>query len=256
MSRRWLIAAGTLLLVAGLGLGLLPRYLGDEQPAADGPALRVLTVNMYFGGADPRTIVDLVRTRAVEVLSLQEVTPEALRAMEAAGLASLLPHRVLRAEPGASGSGLLSVHPLTELDLAGPSTLAQPSARLTMPDGSSAELVAVHPMPPVEEFAAWRSELAGLPRPAAPVRILAGDFNATLDHTAFRELIGSGYADTAEELGRGFLPTWPSGNFPPPVTIDHVLVDRRVAVRDHQVFHVPGGDHRAVYAELTLPRRK
>ena len=251
--RRWLTAAGTLVLVAALTLSLLPRVIADELPVAEGPGLRVLTVNMYFGEADSRTVVDLVRARRVDVLSLQEVTPDALRAMDGAGLSSLLPHRVMRDGPGASGSGLASVHPLTELSLAGPSTLAQPSARLSMPNGSTVELVAVHPMPPVQDFVAWKTELAGLPGPEAPVRILAGDFNATLDHTAFRRLIGSGYADAAEERGQGFTPTWPSGNFPPPVTIDHVLVDRRVAVRDYRVFPVPGGDHSAVYAELTLP---
>ena len=49
------------------------------------------------------------------------------------------------------------------------------------------------------------------------------------------------------------MPTWPSGLFPPPVTIDHILVDQRVAVESYRVLDVAGSDHRAVLAELTLP---
>jgi endonuclease/exonuclease/phosphatase family metal-dependent hydrolase len=37
------------------------------------------------------------------------------------------------------------------------------------------------------------------------------------------------------------------------VTIDHVVVDNRAAVRDYRVFDVPGSDHHAVFAEVQLP---
>jgi hypothetical protein len=42
---------------------------------------------------------------------------------------------------------------------------------------------------------------------------------------------------------------------PPPVTIDHVLADARCGWRAVRVFPVPHSDHRAVLAELVLPRR-
>jgi endonuclease/exonuclease/phosphatase family metal-dependent hydrolase len=37
------------------------------------------------------------------------------------------------------------------------------------------------------------------------------------------------------------------------VTIDHVVVDSRVSVTGYEVFDLPGSDHRAVFAQLTLP---
>ena len=51
-------------------------------------------------------------------------------------------------------------------------------------------------------------------------------------------------------------PTWPYDEkwFIPGVTLDRVLVDRRVAVRAMSTCRLPGGDHRAVYARLVLPR--
>jgi endonuclease/exonuclease/phosphatase family metal-dependent hydrolase len=38
-----------------------------------------------------------------------------------------------------------------------------------------------------------------------------------------------------------------------PLTIDHVLVDRRAAVHRVTVHDLPGSDHRAVFADLRLP---
>ena len=39
------------------------------------------------------------------------------------------------------------------------------------------------------------------------------------------------------------------------MTIDHVLAPERVAVGEVSVHTVAGSDHRAVFAELFLPRR-
>jgi endonuclease/exonuclease/phosphatase family metal-dependent hydrolase len=85
--------------------------------------------------------------------------------------------------------------------------------------------------------------------------VLAGDFNATLDHSGLRRLIRTGYRDAAATVGAGLAGTWGpyDGDPIPPVTIDHVLVDRRVRVRSVSVHRVPGSDHRAVLAELALP---
>jgi len=54
----------------------------------------------------------------------------------------------------------------------------------------------------------------------------------------------------------GWTPTWPA---PPkqrralPLTIDHILVDRRVRVEKVTVVRIPRSDHRAVIAVLRLP---
>jgi len=165
----------------------------------------------------------------------------------------VLPYRVFEPDSGGAGSGIASRYPLTELSLAGPSNLAQPSARVDLGGGVSVEVVAVHVVPPTTSPATWKSEIGGLPRPSDPVRILAGDFNATLDHATFRSLLNAGYADAADRTGSGFTPTWPAKGFLPLVTIDHVLVDPRVAVNSYRVLDTPGSDHHAVFADLTLP---
>lgn len=254
VARSWWIGAVVLALTVALLAVLLPRVLPDGQPDNGGAVLRVLAANLYFSNGDVDQVVELVRDNEVDVLALTELDSTGVAALADAGLFSLLPHEALRTADYGSGSGLVSRYPLDELPPIEPSTFAQPRARLHLPDGSSAEIVAVHARPPISDMDDWRTELAALPpAPETSTRILAGDFNATLDHAAFRRVLDTGYHDAGEQRGKGFVPTWPSGLYPPPVTIDHVLADSRVAVRDYQVLDVPGSDHDAVYAELVLP---
>jgi endonuclease/exonuclease/phosphatase (EEP) superfamily protein YafD len=252
--RHWWIGGVVLVVALALVGVLLPRAFASAQPPAHGGKLRVLSSNQYLGRADVQTVVRLVRENQVDVLNLLELTPREMTAYARAGLFDVLPYRVFKPQYGGAGSGIASRYPLTELSLAGPSLMEQPSARVEVGD-TSVEVVAVHPIPPTTDAGEWKKEMAGLPRPdsSGPVRILAGDFNSTVDHATFRDLLSGGYTDAALSRGQGFTPTWPSSFFPPPVTIDHVLVDPRVAVDSYRVLDVPDSDHHAVFAELTLP---
>src|SRR6266851_4981931 len=262
--------AGSLLLrregpaaTAGLGgaalAAVVPRAIRRPQPRALGPVLRVLTANLLAGRASQQAVVGLVRRRRVDVLFLQELTADAVTRLKRAGLSDLLPYEVTDVRGGSShGCGIYARFPLGDgLPLA-PISAAQPTARLELPAGQYADLVCVHPYPPAppssrRRVARWREELAVLPPPADPPRVLAGDFNATLDHAQFRRLLRMGHVDAACQMGNGLVPTWgPTGKLPL-LTIDHVLVDPRCAVLAASVHPLPGSDHRAVYAEFRLP---
>ncbi|MGW0804417.1 endonuclease/exonuclease/phosphatase family protein [Nonomuraea sp. NPDC002799] len=245
-----------LLASTALGFSVLPRALGTAE-AATGRQLKVMTINMLFGRADTATIMKLVREFDPDVLSTQELTPGAVSDLDAAGLGELMPHRVLEDEWDASGSGLYSKHPLQPLGEAVQSFgHNMPAAVISLPGGKPIEFVDVHPFPPLgRQVTDWNEALAALPSASSDrVRVLAGDFNASLDHAALRKLLARGYKDAADQVGAGLIPTWPANKrVPPIITIDHVLVDRRVAVREVSVRDVPGTDHRAVLAELTVP---
>ncbi|PZG20251.1 endonuclease/exonuclease/phosphatase family protein [Nonomuraea aridisoli] len=235
---------------------VVPRTISAEQPAAKGAPLRVLTINL-FGRADAEAVVDHIRTHDVEVFSALELTYAEAERLDEAGLKELLPYRVLQPELDVTGGGIYAKYPLTELHgLFTPIGHNMPAARVALPGGESVEIVAVHPNPPlgrrVEE---WNTVLRTLPS-ASPsaVRVLAGDFNASLDHRAFRDLLDRGYVDAARQVGKGLVPTWPNfGPMRPFISIDHVLADRRVAVERVEVLDVPGTDHRGVFAALRLP---
>jgi endonuclease/exonuclease/phosphatase (EEP) superfamily protein YafD len=230
-----------------------PRAFGDAQPRATGPELRVLTANLRFGQAGDATLVDLVRRTRADVLSVQEFTPEAARRLDAAGLAHLLPYKVIEPRTGPEGSGLYSRFPLTPLPARGPTTFAMPSATLAVPGAAPVRLTAAHPPAPLgPDVARWRHDLGEIP-PATPhgqVAIVAGDFNASLDSAPMRQVIGDGFRDAADATGEGLVTTFRPW---PPITIDHVLADRRCAVLHVKVYLQPRSDHRALFAVLRLP---
>jgi endonuclease/exonuclease/phosphatase (EEP) superfamily protein YafD len=250
---RWRTGALAMLLAVALMAVVIPRLFTAAQPNVSGPRLRVLAANLDTGLADAGKLTGLVRDNKIDAVSLVELTPQEVTALDKAGLFALLPYRVLHAGPGNTGAGLASKYPLTALTLSGSSDDKEPSARLSL-DGKDVELVAAHPVAPTWSESLWRKQFADLPKPdALPVRIVAGDFNATLDTVELRKLLKTGYTDAADQTGDGLRATWPDGVLPPPVTLDHVLVDKRIAVTGFGVLDVPGSDHDAVYAELTLP---
>jgi endonuclease/exonuclease/phosphatase (EEP) superfamily protein YafD len=246
---------------AALAAVVAPRAIPRRQPAADGPVLRVLTVNLLTGRAAGGQLVGLVRSTGADVLFLQELDEDAVSRLKQAGLSDLLPYEMADIVGYRNrGSGIYARYPLQPGLTIGPSCASQPTARLDLPRGSSVQLVCVHPHPPMPPWHAlavprWRGELAALPPPGDVPVILAGDYNATLDHAQFRSLLRLGHVDAASQVGNGLVPTWgpePHGR-PSLLPFDHVLVDPRCAVIATSTHALPGSDHRALYAEIRLP---
>jgi len=251
-------AATAALAAAALGLAVRPRGIPRPQPAASGPVLRVLTVNLFHGHGDAEAVVSRVLAADADVLFLQELTADAETRLEQAGLADLMPHTRLELRRGSGGSGIYSRFPLGEGPDVAPVRKAQPTALLELPGGEAVELVCVHPSAPalrLDGAVRWRTELAVLPPPGGLPRVLAGDFNATIDHAAFRDVLRLGYADAARETGKALAPTWGPPGKGAMLTLDHILVDRSCAVLACSVHAIPGSDHRAVYAAIQLPGR-
>jgi endonuclease/exonuclease/phosphatase family metal-dependent hydrolase len=250
----------TTAVVAAAALGLVVRTRRRErpQPGASGPRLRVLSANMYFGRADADVIVDLVRKNTPDLLCLQELTEDAVTRLKQAGLDDLMPHTELDLRGGSRGSGIYSRLPLSEGPALPVIHMAQPTVRVELPGGQAAELICVHPVTPQlghRGAGPWREELGVLPPPGDVPRILAGDFNATLDHAVFRDILKLGYADAALRTGNALTPTWGPPGRNAVLTLDHILVDRECAVLAYSVHTLPNSDHQAVYAELQLPER-
>jgi endonuclease/exonuclease/phosphatase family metal-dependent hydrolase len=255
LARQRRPAAMAALAAAALGVVVGSRAIPRPQPGARGPMLRVLTVNLYRGRADAEVVVDTVRQADADVLFLQELTADAVTRLKQAGLEDLLPHAQLEPRRGSHGSGIYSRFPLSEGPRLAPVRAAQPTALLELSSGKAVELVCVHPAAPASRLGGavrWREELAMLPPPGELPRVLAGDFNATLDHAAFRDVLRLGYADAALQAGKAMTPTWGPPGKGAMLTLDHVLVDRGCAVLACSVHLVPGSDHRAVYAEIQL----
>jgi endonuclease/exonuclease/phosphatase family metal-dependent hydrolase len=246
-------AAATLL----LAIAILPRAIGDGTVSAKGrETFVVLAANVHHGGANPEGLVALVDRFHPDLLSVEELTPSFNRKLAAAGLGSRLPNGVLETHRNTSGAGLYSHLSMRKLPSPHRFAFRMPRAQLTLPDGRPLRVVGVHPYPPQpNRTSEWEEALASLPSGGrgAPW-VLAGDFNATFDQSQFRGVVDRGYRDAGDVAGKGLEPTFPAaGHLIPPVTIDHVLADRRLGIVSYTVADIPDSDHRAVEAELALP---
>ncbi|WP_100445137.1 endonuclease/exonuclease/phosphatase family protein [Glycomyces xiaoerkulensis] len=264
LVRHWRAAAVTAAMALALSAAVVPRAVADPQPAAAGESLTVLSVNLYVGEANLRHVVDLVDEHDPDLLSVQETTAPAIDRLAELGLTERLPHAITTTGRAAEGTSLYSRHPLERLEELEPDGIFhQIAAEVSLPDRSTVRFLAVHTAAPYapHRIPEWEQDFAELPRPDGDDRwILAGDFNATLDHHAMRELLESGYTDAADATGRGLTATWrPVRGYlrglvrPPGVALDHVLVEQDAAVLDFQVLDKDGSDHAPVLATVRMP---
>jgi endonuclease/exonuclease/phosphatase family metal-dependent hydrolase len=237
---------------------LVPRFIPSGPSASGQNQLTVLSLNVDGGQADVDRIVSLVRDKKVDVLALVELNPAMAEALDKAGLSAELPFHALSVDWVGTGAGLYARYPLADLGRIPGTSFYQTRASMTVPwSRSPVWLTAVHAdSPRPGHTPTWRSDLQTLAQTGHggdPV-ILLGDFNASLDHHEFRQVLGAGYTDAAQSTGRSLLPTWPENSpIPPFVTIDHVLTNSRLAASAYGTIAVPKTDHAAIWATLSAP---
>ncbi len=87
--------------------------------------------------------------------------------------------------------------------------------------------------------------------------VVAGDFNATMQHPRLRAFAKhAGLTEAHQAVGRGLVTTWPLHRraVPPFMRLDHVFT-RGLAVAGAGEFSIPGSDHRGTVADLVVPAR-
>ena len=240
------------------------RIVAQLPQAADpGPgvlSLRVLTLNLLGGKADPAAVVREIERHRVDVLVLQELTSEMVDRLAEAGVDTRLPFCQLDPRPGPNGTGLWTRWPLAPLPPIPGLVAAAPRARIEPVPGRPVTLTGVHPRPPMRRRARrWQRELAAIRSALAATggqQVVAGDFNASRDHRPFRDLLDDGFLDCADAAQQRPWPafTWPAGGrIPPVMRLDHVLVSQAGAtVCASRIVQVPGTDHRGVLAVIEL----
>lgn len=253
--RAWTAAAGVA--VAGLVLGaiVLPRAVAADQPVITREARRVtiLTANLLHGDASDAALINAVRESDPDIIALQEVTPKNVAALRAAGELRKRPYLNGNVVRGTLGIATISRWPLVPVPGSG------------LVDGKFGELKVigspivfrnVHPTPPVlpDAVEPWERNLALIPPPDGRLRVVVGDFNATLDHRAFRSVLGRGYIDAGRVTGNGLEWTWSAGKIRR-LVIDHVLypADAQIRATSYRTFNLPGSDHNAIAVTLNLP---
>jgi endonuclease/exonuclease/phosphatase (EEP) superfamily protein YafD len=261
LARRWPVALWAAAALAATAVFLQP-YGPDAPPPDTRPVVArfpVLTANLHHGDAT-EALLDLLRREHPRLAAVQECDHRCARALRGPEVREAYPYRIVLGEDGSAGSALLSSFPLRSARPL-PGVLAMPGAYADV-RGVRVRVQVAHPMPPgFGSVVPWRRGLdelrdlaADLDRDGAPA-LFAGDFNASQDHAAFRAVLAAGLRDAARLQGHSRTPTWPAETTPRlGVQIDHVLVSGSFETHEVSFPDLPGSDHRAVLADVTLHR--
>lgn len=220
--------------------------------AADGD-VTVLAFNTLHDGAAAEDIAAMVVEHGADVVVLPETSRTTAAAVaELSGDFQVFHHEI---DSITSTTSLLVSDGLGrygDLDAHDDGALASFTVRPETP--GAPPITAVHAYPPgASEMRRWRTDTAWAVRrcEGADGAVVAGDFNATLDHPAFGRLTRC--VDAADAVGSAAVGTWPAG-WPAwaGTPIDHVVVDgREWDVAGFRVLDAVGGsDHRPVLAVL------
>ena len=138
-----------------------PAPSGD--PARE-PVVTVMALNVGYTGVDPGALLAEIRSRNVDVLALPELAPPGLKALDRAGLGTLLPSRATDVGWDKIGSALFSRFPLEQVERVPGSAFHQSRAVAGIPTSSGPlHLTAVHVDSPSRgHITSWRAELRQL----------------------------------------------------------------------------------------------
>lgn len=255
----WPFLAGltTVLLVAAVLV--LPRAVAEPLPTGGRP-ITVLSFNVFEGNADVEAFAELIRIERPDLIAVPEAG--ARYESQLAPLIEPLGYRLYRTE-AAEESDIANVVAAVSTGLGRvrvqASDASAPFPFVQVTGGRLGELrfAAVHTQAPVPDgIPRWRADLAELRQWCAGSNpaIVAGDLNATLDHSPLREGM-AGCIDAAAQRGEGMTPTWGPSKRARLVgpQIDHVLATAGIAAETFAVVDLPGSDHRAVLTRLRLP---
>jgi endonuclease/exonuclease/phosphatase (EEP) superfamily protein YafD len=249
------------LLLGALAWSIEPYGKTAEPTGSPVAELRVMTSNVQFGqGA--RALVAAVERHRPDIVFVEECEYTCSATLKKAfqGPSGAYPYRESVEGPGSDGSVIISRYPLTAADgVRG--TMGMPGAVADV-QGHAVRLQLAHPMPPLPgQVGLWRRELGELRDYAAGGKdsstILAGDFNASQDHAAFRRVLDTGLRDSARLAGSPRAPSWPARTTPTlGAQIDHVLVSRDFSANAATFLDIAGSDHRALVVDITLHQHK
>lgn len=266
------IAAIAVVAFAANGLALASRGLGtDALPEKTAEAIRVMTWNTAGDATSPESVAQIAVAMDADIVTLPETTIET---GEAVAIAMRdLGHRMWahHAEFGEDGwdarSTTLLISPdlgdyaVIESSVEGTTNTSTVPSAVAMPvDGDGPIVVAAHAVAPRQQYMSrWRDDLSWLADQCGDGEdvILAGDFNATIDHMGRLGVAGGtlGHChDVASETGNGAVGTWPTrlpGLLGAP--IDHVMASEDWVPTGSVVLRSldgSGSDHRPLIVQL------
>ncbi|MDQ0892819.1 endonuclease/exonuclease/phosphatase family protein [Agromyces ramosus] len=262
-----LFAVGNVAVLAVRGFGGEP----EEARAEASESVTVLSWNTLGEVPDASAIAGLALEEGADVVVLPETTgplgEEVAVAMREGGSPMWVHTLAYDLIAKARSTTILISPELGDYEVVSAEAPGPPGNTNTLPSvvadpvsGEGPRIVAVHAVAPIRwELRNWRSDLDWLAEQCARENvIMAGDFNATVDHFAGHGIDGGDLGrcvDAAVQGGAGGVGTWPTdlltllGS-----PIDHVLATPDWSVQEFRVllgYDDAGSDHRPIVTTLT-----
>lgn len=221
----------------------------EHQGAAN---FSVASMNLNKETKDASYAVKVLRQMNADVVSLQELSPEAAAGFKAMA-GDLYPHQALYPDTGYNGMGILSKTPLKIARLPANSDERDFDVAVTL-GGRDVLLGCVHLKPPqwIGSRRFNRREVGVLTRlyttEARPV-LLAGDYNFTAMTPNGCALRAAGFRDAQLDAGNGRNWSWPADSnnqWLPKVRIDTVYAKGPLKAVESMVGPDIGSDHRPI----------
>lgn len=229
----------------------------DKAPSS-ADDLTVYVANLRYNNDTPDKAIGQALASDADVLVLVELTDEYVALLQQRGVDQAYPDQALYPEDNPTGIGIYSRRLVSDTRTVRFDDLRAPAVDVSFGQ-ASLQLVAVHTAAPRYRsgLAHWRGSLAAMAdfeRTVQGPTVLAGDFNATRWHPAFRQLLDDGFSDSHERVGKGLTTSWPAdgrlGPIGPFARLDHALV-HDVGVVSVQNMGAAGSDHRPFLVTLT-----
>jgi Uncharacterized protein conserved in bacteria len=253
------------------GVVLTTRGLGTEAlPAKTDTAVRVMTWNTAGAATSPETVAQMAVAMQADVVTLPETTIETGErvavAMRELGHPMWAHHADNPSTQWDAGSTTILISPdlgdysVIESSRDGTSNTSTVPSAVAMPtSGDGPIIVAAHAVAPRQAYMQqWRDDLRWLADQCATANvIMAGDFNATIDHMSGLGIDGGALGrchDAAAETGNGAVGTW-SSRFPALLgaPIDHIMASEHWTPTGSLVVRSLDGsasDHRPLVVQL------
>lgn len=234
---------------------MLPQPLSTHELNLPIMTLRVLTINLYNGAADPDALRVALESLRPDIVAGQELAENAAEVLQEWGTTALLDPR-----DDTIGMGVATRFPATMDRLEFPS---RNPIRVAFDGGSwglpEVELISAHLVNPItrplrRSKQLRRAELAALTeileqRPDPAVRVVVGDLNSSPAWPLYRRVAelaedGAVAAGTARRTWSYFP------NTPRLLRIDHVFTQGPVRCAGTRLVKIPGDDHRGLFVEL------
>jgi endonuclease/exonuclease/phosphatase (EEP) superfamily protein YafD len=250
---------------------LTSRGLGTQElPAQTDTSIRVMTWNTAGDATPPDAIAQMAVAMSADVVTLPETTIETGEQvailMRDLGRPMWAHHVNNPSTVWDAGSTTILIAPelgdysVIESSRDGSSNTSTVPSAVAMPtSGEGPIIVAAHAVAPrPSAMQSWRDDLQWLADQCADANvIMAGDFNATLDHMTGLGVDGGTMGlchDAAAETGNGAVGTWTT-ELPPlaGAPIDHVMVSPHWRATGSLVVRSldgSGSDHRPLVVQL------